>query len=227
MDKETQLWNQYTLLREEIKQADELNYQILGVVVGATAVILTTGFSQNDPFVRIFIFLCVYVVTIPAYRLTIGNRRRTWRISTYMRTFLESQLEHVKWETRLEMQNKAHQRGWSPSSLISINEWFIFSMLNGVATLASIFVGLLQINASFLIRSIGLVVLIGSNAYFLIRASNQEKSLRRGGKVEMSSYQSWIEVRETEELMVNLGISQAASGLKMNTTSSPDTTRQV
>ena len=85
MDKDTQLWNEYESLRDEIRSADSLNYQITGIVVAAVATLLTTGFTQADATIRLFVFLCAYIVTIPGYRLLQGNRRRTWRISTYLR----------------------------------------------------------------------------------------------------------------------------------------------
>ena len=45
MDKENQLLHEYESLRSEIRTADSLNYQIIGIVVGAVAVLLTTGFK--------------------------------------------------------------------------------------------------------------------------------------------------------------------------------------
>lgn len=96
MDKQTQIWNEHQHLQDEIRAADSLNYQILGIVVGAVAAILTAGFSKVDSGLRFFIFLCVYVVTIPGYRLLQGNRRRIWRINTYIRTFIEPEFEYIK-----------------------------------------------------------------------------------------------------------------------------------
>lgn len=75
MDKETLLWNQYNVLRDEIRGADSLNYQIMEVVVGACAAILVAGFNQANPLLRCFISLCIFVVTYPGYQLLYSNRR--------------------------------------------------------------------------------------------------------------------------------------------------------
>jgi hypothetical protein len=48
MESQTQLWNQYQNLREEIRGADSLNYQIMGIVVGAAAALLTTAIREGD-----------------------------------------------------------------------------------------------------------------------------------------------------------------------------------
>jgi len=69
MDKQSQLWNEYQHLRDETRGADSLNYQIMGIVVGAVAAILTTGVSQEEPVARLLVLLGCYVVTIPSYRL--------------------------------------------------------------------------------------------------------------------------------------------------------------
>jgi hypothetical protein len=208
MDKEAQLLKEYQNLRDEIRGADSLNYQILGIVVGAVAAILTTGFSQSDPSVRFLIFLCVYVVTIPGYRLLQGNRRRTWRISTYMRIFLEPELEFTKWETRLDNQRKKASTETTRqffSSLVGTNEWFIISMMNLIAGLTSLFYGLLQMNITIFNipieyeRISGAVLIIILNVWLLISTSKQEKELRRLGKVEQSYLNSWVELKKSEK----------------------------
>lgn len=196
MDKQTQILNSYDRLRDEILQADSLNYQTLGIVSGAVAAILTIGFTQPDPVVRTFIFLGVYVVTIPGYRLLQGNRRRTWRITTYIRAFLEPELEQVKWETRLAIQAKRRARkgGQLFSSLVTTNEWLIMLMFNLVAGIAAAILGLLQMNIEFTGKAIGITVIIIWNLYLAITTLLQEKNLRRGGKIEENYYQSWLEI---------------------------------
>jgi hypothetical protein len=101
MDKEQQLWNEYAVLRDEIKSADTIKYQIMGFVVAAAAAILVKGFDQANLFARSFIVMCVYIVTFPGYRLLLANQRRTWRNSTYMCVFIEPKLDYINWESRL------------------------------------------------------------------------------------------------------------------------------
>jgi len=125
MDKQTQLWNEYQSLRTEMTQADTLNYQTMGGVIAVSGAILTAGFNQVDPSLRLFIFLCIYSITIPGYRLLQGNRRRIWRISTYIRTFLEPNFEFIKWESRLDLSRelkKIKNEKQSSSSLVDENE---------------------------------------------------------------------------------------------------------
>jgi len=202
IDKETQLWREYESLRSEIRGADSLNYQIMGIVVGAVAALLTTGFKEAEPIIRLLVFLCVYVVTIPGYRLLQGNRRRTWRISTYIRTFLEPQLEFAKWETRLDSQRRRAGEDSTRqyfSSLVGTNEWFIISVMNILAALAAVFSGLLQINTDLSVKAGGVVGIAILNLWLLLVTSRQEKDLRPLGRVEQGFLKSWIEIREAEQ----------------------------
>jgi len=214
MDKETQLLKEYQNLRDEIRGADSLNYQILGIIVGAVAAILTTGFSQTDPNVRFLIFLCIYIVTIPGYRLLQGNRRRTWRISTYMRVFLEPELEFTNLETRLDAQRqKAKNESTRQflSSLVGTNEWFIVSMMNLIAGLTSLLHGLFQISVTIqnipitYIRIGSAVSIVMLNLWLLLSTSKQEKDLRRLGKVEQDYLMSWNELKNKKPVKQKAG----------------------
>jgi|LakMenE18May11ns_1017448.scaffolds.fasta_scaffold9893922_3 hypothetical protein len=179
MEKENQIWNEYHSLREEIRVADSLNCQIMGIIIGAVALILTTGVGQAKPSARVMAFLCSYVVTYPGYRLLQGNRRRIWRISTYIRTFLEPNLGFVKWETRLSKQREIStdpSRAQQFSTLISQNELFIITLLNSVAgTAAIIYIWKLEYGLTAKIVS-GLAI-VGLNWYLWIKTSRQEKHL--------------------------------------------------
>lgn len=93
MDETTQLWNAYSDLRSEIKAADSLNYQILGIMVAAVTALLAAGFKDIHHLNGLLIITCVYAITSPAYALLRGNRRRIWRISTYLRIFVEPKIQ--------------------------------------------------------------------------------------------------------------------------------------
>ena len=201
MEKSAQLWNEYESLRDELKSADSLNYQIVGLLVGAVAAILTTGFTQTNPMARLAIFLCVYVVSVPGYRMLQGNRRRIWRITTYMQVFLEPQLEFINWATRVDKQRrKARDRSERRflSSLVSMNEWLIVSAVNSLAALAAICGGLLVINSTALVRVAGIVAVAVWYTFLLITTARQEKDLRRLGRVEQAYLQYWTEIRDEE-----------------------------
>jgi hypothetical protein len=201
MDKGTQLWHEYQTLRDEMKGADSLNYQIIGIVVGAVVALLTTGFKETNPGSRLFIFFSIYVVTVPGLRLLQGNRRRIWRISTYMRVFLEPQLQFINWETRLDRQRQ-HAQGETErqhySSLAITNEWFIISMLN-IAAFVAIFWGLIQMNASIALKLFGIIAIALANWWRLYKTYAQEKEFRRLGRIEQSFLKSWLEIRESEQ----------------------------
>lgn len=202
MDIETQLLREYESLRSEIRNADTLNYQIIGIVVGAVALLLSTGFKEANPSTRLSIFLCIYVVTIPALRLLQGNRRRTWRISTYLQVFVESRLELIKWECRLRKQGlQPADKGTRHffSSLAGRNEWLIIGMTNSIAALASIFNGLLQINMELPYKYGGIAIIGILHLWHVLSTSHQEKTLRRGGKVEQGYFDSWIKIRDAEK----------------------------
>jgi len=203
MDKEAQVWNEYQSLRSEVTHADSLNYQTISIVVGAAGVILTAGLNQSDPIPRSLIFLCVYIVTIPGYRLLQGNRRRIWRISTYIRTFLEPNLEFVKWETRLDSSRKkptSENVRQGLSSLIGMNEWFIVTMINLIAGAATTFslMGLSSDNPISRWRIIFIAGVILINVWLIFITARQEKDLRRLGKVEQGFLNSWSELRDKE-----------------------------
>lgn len=202
MEKENQIWNEYHSLREEIRVADSLNCQIMGIIIGAVALILTTGVGQAKPSARVMAFLCSYVVTYPGYRLLQGNRRRIWRISTYMRTFLEPNLGFVKWETRLSKQREIStqpRRAQEFSTLISQNEWFIITLLNIVAgTAAIIYIWKLEYGLTVKIASS--LAIVGLNWYLWIKTSRQEKALRRLGDIDKEFIKSWELILDDEHI---------------------------
>ena len=204
MDKEVQIWNEYQSLRSEITHADSLNYQTISIIVGAAGVILTAGLNQSDPVLRSLIFMCIYVVTIPGYRLLQGNRRRIWRISTYIRTFLEPNLEFIKWETRLDESRKkptGENVRQALSSLIGINEWFIITMIYLIAGAATIFslVSLVGDNPFSQWRIISIASVVIFNIWLVIVTARKERDLRRLGKVEQDFLNFWSELREREQ----------------------------
>lgn len=200
MEKENQIWDEYHSLREEIRVADSLNCQIMGIIIGAVALILTTGVAQAKPSARVIAFLCTYVVTYPGYRLLQGNRRRVWRISTYMRTFLEPNLGFVKWETRLNKQREIStqpRREHDFSTLISQNEWFIITLLNIVAGAAAI-IYIPKLEYGLMEKILPSLAIVGLNLYLWIETSRQEKKLRRLGDIEKEFIKSWEFIKSRE-----------------------------
>lgn len=200
--KERQLWNEYQMLREEIKSADALNYQILGVVVAASVAILTAGFKEAQLLTRLCIFVSVYAVTFSAYRLLCGNRVRIWRISTYMRKFLEPELKYLNWETRVSVQREkvVEQRAKDTlSSLIGKNEWVIIFLLNSSALISAVISYFTSHKADSTPVEIGiLVIMLLLFGWLVFYTSAQGKSLKRGGVTEQNFQRYWFEVEKDE-----------------------------
>ena len=101
MEPEQLLWNQYQQLTDEIKSADTLNYQALGIVIAASVAIVNAAFTRSSPEERFILLLTVFAVTIPGGFLLQVARRRIWRITTYLEIFIEPSLRPIKWQTRL------------------------------------------------------------------------------------------------------------------------------
>lgn len=213
-NKEDQLWKEYAMLREEIKSADTLKYQITGIAVGAVGAILVASFNQSNLLVRSLVASCAYIVTIPAYEMLVGNMRRTWRITTYMRVFLEAEeaLSYIRWETRMSAQRgKADRTAQSSfSSLSGRNEWLLITLLNSIAAIiALVSLGLyaweyrkawlvagktyfpMELYFSYFLVAVLLVLSI----YLNIHNHRQEQDVRRGGKVEKHFYKSWLDIK--------------------------------
>jgi hypothetical protein len=204
MDKQTQFVTQYQDLRDDIKQTNIINNQTIGIV-------MTAGITQDNSVIRLSIFFIVYAITIPGYRFLRGNRRHIWRVSTYIRVFLEPKLEEMQWETRLDLQrklsleNKNHR--FTGSSFVNTNEWFIIFLLNTIAALAAIFLGIATMPILLEGKIMGIIIIILGNILLFILTNFQEKNLRRGGKIEENYYLSWLKVKEAQSTKTAKGVS--------------------
>ncbi|HQU85521.1 MAG TPA: hypothetical protein PKY59_20470 [Pyrinomonadaceae bacterium] len=217
-NREDQLLKEYLMLRDEIKSADTLRYQILGIMVTAVSAILVASFNQSDFIARSLIALCAYIITIPSFSLLVGNMRRTWRITTYMRVFLESKdaIEFIRWETRLSKQraNTINKKSLANfSSHIMNYEWLLVTLLNLLAAVVSIgsIVNFFIINSQLLdvidyrfpIKVYFLIALILAtvilNLFLLFYNSARHKSAVRDGQAEKDFYKSWAEIKASEK----------------------------
>jgi hypothetical protein len=216
-NKEDQLLKEYLMLRDELKSADTLKYQIMGIMVGAVGAILVASFNQTNFLVRSLIVLCAYIITIPAYNMLLGNMRRTWRIATYMRVFLECKdaLKYIKWETRLSQQrdkaeNKKAQNSFS--SLAGKNEWLLATLLNsiaGIIALASLTIYSLDCYRSHIEKELPyfprelyfswslILFVLALNLFLNIYNYRQEVAVRRRGKIEQNFYNSWLAIKNS------------------------------
>ena len=105
-DEKQLLWNHYQQLSDEIKSADTLNYQIIGVVVAASVALLNAAFGRSSLEDRCWILFSVYAVTIPGRFLLQVARTRIWRVASYLEIFVEPRLNVVRWQQRLNRRTK-------------------------------------------------------------------------------------------------------------------------
>lgn len=200
MDELTQLNNEYQRLRDEIMQADSRNYQMLGVIIAAAAALLAAAFSRGGEKPSL-IALLVYAVTIPGYRMLYVNRKRIWRISTYMRVFLESRLQYTQWETRLsEQREKASPDRRNDFSTFALKtEWLTVSLINFVAALCAAWAMLDYEGVARLILPIlGLPTLICGNVCLWKWTHDSKVELERLGKVEKGFLESWEALKKSQ-----------------------------
>ena len=207
MDEIMQLHSEYIRLRDEIMQADSRNYQVLGVMVAGVAAIFAAAFSKGDK--PSLVILVVYIVTILGYRMQCANRKRIWRLSTYMRVFLEKKLLYTKWETRIDQQrtrgSKSRHRDFS--SFAQTTEWLAVNLINfctagfaGWAIIGSV----KGVNKRSIVA---LVLLLVLNICVFIWTITLEMGLKRLGKVEKKFLESW-ESLEREEVLHSFKLSE-------------------
>jgi hypothetical protein len=94
---------QYEKLREEILHNDTLAFQILGATIVVVSTIFGIAFSQAvfTAKGRGFLFAVADAVAIIGMFQGVDRQRSTFLIASYLRHFIEPQMSHVRWETRL------------------------------------------------------------------------------------------------------------------------------
>jgi hypothetical protein len=195
-DEKQLLWNHYQQLSEEIKAADILNYQIIGVVVAAVVALLNAAFSKASSEDRCWILMSVFAVTIPGRFLLELARRRIWRIASYLEVYIEPVLQVVKWQHRLN--DKVVERGLRTNSL-GIEFWLIFGLdlLAGALVIATV-VGL-DVKDGGLFMAFALIFVLHS----LIRAIFAQRQLDRGGTVHRQCHENWEALQRKEKKLAS------------------------
>lgn len=190
-DEKQLLWNHYQQLSEEIKAADTLNYQVIGVVVAAAVALLNAAFSKSSFEDRCWILLSIYAVTMPGRFLLEVARTRIWRVASYLEIFIEPELQYVKWQERL---NRRGMGRHLPTNIIRTEFWLI-SGLDLVAS-ALVIATTLGVNDGrrFYFLAGAIVLLL----YSLFRASVAHRRFARGGKVHRENRDSWQRLKEAE-----------------------------
>ena len=124
----TETWNLYKTLKDEILQYDLRNRNYITLAITAAGAILTLGFKSPNPE-RAIIILCIFAIILPIYRILCGNRKNILRVSTYLRVALEPQLPNVNWETDLYNSSVNDLSKKENSSRIVFNEYRLILFL--------------------------------------------------------------------------------------------------
>src|SRR5258708_7881689 len=102
-DKTNELLFEYGELRKEILNNFTLGIQTLGDTVTFVAVIMTLGFSVaiKSYLARAALFFVGEAIAFIGLNQTMNIANSTFQIASYLRVFNETELKHVRWETRL------------------------------------------------------------------------------------------------------------------------------
>lgn len=102
-EKQRELLFEYDQLRKEILGNFSLGVQILGGTVTFVAVIMTLGFSGavKSYLAKAALFFVGESIAFIGMLQALNLAHSTFRIASYLRAFIEPELDDVKWETRL------------------------------------------------------------------------------------------------------------------------------
>lgn len=98
------LLEEYEWLRREIEDWSRVRNQFVFAALAATAVVLAAGFSTRSGWV----FLAPLVLWVPCAYVCLAERRGILTLSGYLRVFVESKVEGIKWESRLSSLQASH-----------------------------------------------------------------------------------------------------------------------
>lgn len=89
---------EYKALRDEILQNQRNCIQILAVSIAATGVILGFSVPSEKGY---YLCLIPLIILVPALYLLISQVETTFRMGTYIRLFIEMEIEELQFETLL------------------------------------------------------------------------------------------------------------------------------
>lgn len=130
-----QLQFEYDQLRKEILHNDILSLQLLGGIILFTGSIAGISFAGSKTMeVRGILFFIAQSVSIIGLFLSIDREYSTFSIASYLRIFIEENIDYIKWETRLsKFREKLPDQGYKRfSNLQLIYILIIMANLMGV-----------------------------------------------------------------------------------------------
>jgi hypothetical protein len=197
-----ELMFEYDQLRREILQQDMQSIQVLvGVVLLVSA--LTTiafGVAVTSLLVKGILFLLVQVIVSIGLWQTVQRAYTSLTIASYLRTFVEPQIEGLKWESRLKKYRK-HAQVIFPHSRFGefINYLLIYLLLIIVNFFFSAGYIIYEMRLSpFLNLAILLIICVGVLTIWFIRTSL--RILRRYSADSGEVFDMlWKEVKDEEK----------------------------
>jgi hypothetical protein len=119
---------EYDQLRKEILHNDSLSIQILGGVLILTGVLLGAAFTKEvTAYEKIALLIVILIVALTGlYQKTI-RERGTSRIASYLRIFVEEQVQNVKWEIRLAQARKIELESTSSGPYGEFYAYYIYT----------------------------------------------------------------------------------------------------
>jgi hypothetical protein len=100
-----ELMFEYGQLRGEILKDITLSFQTTTTVVVLTSTLMTLAFTEvlaAQAQVQAVLFFLVEAVAFAGLYYNLSRVKDTYRIATYLKTFIEPKTEGIRWETRLD-----------------------------------------------------------------------------------------------------------------------------
>lgn len=128
---------EYEQLRQEILHNDSLTLQIIGAVLILTGALIPVSFAMDAGIPhRWVLFLVMETIAFLGLLQNTDRLRGTLIAASYIKVFIESKIEHIKWETRLQAFRDNRQRG---GDLIMHQVWVYAILILGNFYFASYF----------------------------------------------------------------------------------------
>jgi hypothetical protein len=205
--KRAEILEEYKFLRVELDKIWEQTYTTMNFMFVAIGLCISAGLSQyGEPLIML---PCASVLTFGGYNLIRIHPTRVWRIVGYMRCALETNLEGIRWETRLAARNKVlESKNPDLDRDIFDGQVLILNLVNGIILLLLTAFGALSL-AEIHFASANAHLLDSVHEFWpkvfcslfamllptliLVWALRTQSRYKRGNRVEKDHLQSWKE----------------------------------
>jgi hypothetical protein len=183
---------EYQSLRDEILRAETLAARVPPFLLGASAATLSAVPNIESSGWWVSLSAVAFFIAWFANRLIQAQRKRVWRISTYIRVFIEPRLDLIGWETRL-----SKTKGDMTSKSVT-NELIFCALIAGVALSLGI-AGIVQTKQSADVKGIAIAGAIAITSILFGNLIFQSRKLTRTGSIEADFLEKWQEIAREEQ----------------------------